>query len=53
VVNTTGWLDSLLYANSNALFSNWDNGQVLETPFNYTAVSSFTLKQLRVSLTYF
>jgi hypothetical protein len=53
VVDTKGWLDSLLYANSNALFSNWDNGQVLETPFNYTAVSSFTLKKLRVSLTYF
>lgn len=41
VVKTVGWLDSLLYANNNALFSNWDNGEVLAVPFNYTAVSFF------------
>jgi len=41
VVETVGWLDSLTYANSNALFSNWDNGQTLETPFNYTAHATF------------
>jgi hypothetical protein len=38
---TVGWLDSLKYANSNALFSNWDNGQTLEIPFNYTAHATF------------
>jgi hypothetical protein len=34
-----GWLDALLYANSNGLFKDWDNGQTLDTPLNYTAVS--------------
>ena len=41
VVETVCWLDNLTYANSNALFSNWDNGQTLETPFNYTAHATF------------
>jgi len=39
VAKSVGWLDSLLYANSNALFRNWDNGEVLAVSFNYTAVS--------------
>jgi hypothetical protein len=34
-----GWLDALLYANSNGLYKDWDNGQTLDTPVNYTAVS--------------
>jgi FAD/FMN-containing dehydrogenase len=38
-VHQLGWLDALLYANSNGLYSNWDNGQTLDTPLNYTAVS--------------
>jgi FAD/FMN-containing dehydrogenase len=38
-VHQLGWRDALLYANSNGLFSNWDNGQTLDTPLNYTAVS--------------
>ena len=39
VVKSVGWLDSLLYANNNALFRDWGNGEVLAVPFNYTAVS--------------
>ncbi|KAH8595203.1 hypothetical protein B0O99DRAFT_572502 [Bisporella sp. PMI_857] len=46
VVKTVGWLDSLLYANSNALFRNWDNGEKLEVPFNYTAHATFYAKSL-------
>jgi hypothetical protein len=38
-VHQLGWLDALLYANSNGLYNNWDNGQTLDTPLNYTAVS--------------
>jgi FAD/FMN-containing dehydrogenase len=34
-----GWLDAQLYANSNGLYNNWDNGETLATPVNYTAVS--------------
>lgn len=41
-----GWLDSLLYANSNGLFSNWNNGQVLETPLNYSAHATIFAKSL-------
>jgi len=37
-----GWLDALLYANNNALLTGSDNGEVLETPLNYTAVSEST-----------
>jgi len=38
-VHQLGWLDALLYANSNGLYNNWDNGQTLDTPLNYTAAS--------------
>ena len=38
VVKSVGWLDSLLYANNNALFRNWDSGEALAVPFNYSAV---------------
>jgi len=41
-----GWLDALLYANNNALFTGLDNGEVLETPFNYTAHATFFAKSL-------
>lgn len=41
-----GWLDSLLYANNNALYSNWNNGETLEVPFNYTTVSSHNLQEV-------
>ncbi|TEY76402.1 hypothetical protein BOTCAL_0059g00320 [Botryotinia calthae] len=34
--HSVGWLDSLLYANNNALYSNWGTGEGLEVPFNYT-----------------
>ncbi|CZR66617.1 related to reticuline oxidase precursor; berberine bridge enzyme [Phialocephala subalpina] len=44
-----GWLDALLYANSNGLFSNWDNNQTLETPLNYTAHATFFAKSLMTS----
>lgn len=37
VEQSVGWLDSLEYANSNALYSDWDNGEKLPVPFNYTA----------------
>lgn len=39
VTETVGWLDSLLYANNNDLFSNWGTGQPLAVPFNFTSVS--------------
>lgn len=35
-----GWIDTQLYANSNGLYNDWDNGESLVTPLNYTAVSS-------------
>ncbi|KAF8853592.1 FAD-binding domain-containing protein [Acephala macrosclerotiorum] len=47
--HSLGWLDALLYANSNGLFSNWDNNQTLETPLNYTAHATFFAKSLMTS----
>ena len=38
-VHQLGWLDSLLYASLNGLFSKWDTGEMLDAPLNYTAVS--------------
>ncbi|KUJ09586.1 FAD-binding domain-containing protein [Mollisia scopiformis] len=46
VTGVVGWLDALLYANSNGLYSNWDNNQTLETPLNYTAHATFFAKSL-------
>jgi hypothetical protein len=40
IVQTFGWLDSLLYANNNDLLGTFGSGEVLETPLNYTVVSS-------------
>lgn len=37
VLKSVGWIDSLQFANSNSLYSDWDNGEVLAVPFNYTA----------------
>lgn len=49
VEKSVGWLDSLEYANSNALYSDWDNGETLVVPFNYTAHATIVRLPVRTN----